>query len=181
MRLHRLWESSRAPHSLTCWWRETAWWSTSTPRSRSTAGRSTGSSTRSLEGKVSKSCSHTGGRYEVGCERRDDGRAHDHGPRSYLCLLYYCSRRFAWMNWKAAKNSAWDQTSYILEPKSEHSHTLWNLPALSNTSVQVRLPPNPLWDRHSWTAKAEDNTCWDEEWRPPHGQMVGFTDICYIY
>ena len=35
-----------------------------------------------MEGKVGKNPSHTGGRYEVGCERRDDGRAHDHGEKS---------------------------------------------------------------------------------------------------
>ena len=34
-----------------------------------------------MEGKVIKNSSHTGGRYEVGCEGRDDGRAHDHGER----------------------------------------------------------------------------------------------------
>ena len=95
-------------------------------------------------------------------------------PTSYLCLLYYyvSGALHEWIE-RMPKIQHGTKLHIFWSPKVS---TLWNLSALI-TSVQVRLPPNPLWDRHSWTAKAEDNTCWDEEWRPPHGQMVGFADI----
>ena len=46
MKMRRWCESSPAPRSLTCWWRGTRWWSTSTRRSRSTVVRNTASSTK---------------------------------------------------------------------------------------------------------------------------------------
>ncbi len=42
----RWWGSLPAPHSRTCWWRGTPSWNTFTPRSKSTAGKSTAWNTR---------------------------------------------------------------------------------------------------------------------------------------
>lgn len=86
MSLHRLWGSSRAQHSLTCWWRGTAWWSTSTPRSRSTAGRSMGSSTRWLLGKKVKLTPQTqvvDMRWGVRDEMTDEHMTTVRSPRSF--------------------------------------------------------------------------------------------------
>ena len=100
--LDRLYGSSQAPHSLICWWRGTAWWNTSTPRSRSTAGRNMGLSTRYsflLFSTQASNSSFTGGRYEVGCQRWDDGRAHDHREDFLLNVIHVRQsylRPFAW-------------------------------------------------------------------------------------
>ena len=113
-------------------------------------------------------------RWGVRDEMTDEHMTTVRSPPSYLCLLYNYvpGALHEWIE-RLPKIQHGTKLHLFWSPKVS---TLWNL---SNhiTSVQVRLSPNPLWDRHGWTAKAKDNTCWDEEWRPPHGQMVGFTDI----
>ena len=117
-------------------------------------------------------------RWGVRDEMTDEHMTTVRSPTTYLCLLYHYvpGALHEWIE-RLPKIQHGTKLHLFWSPKVS---TLWNL---SNhiTSVQVRLSPNPLWDRHSWTSKAEDNTCWDEEWRPPHGQMVGFTEISYIY
>ena len=95
---YRLSGFSRVPPSQTCWWRGTHWWSTCTPRSRSTAGRSTGWSTRWW----------TWG-----------GGSGMRWQTSTWPLLS------VWMNSEDVRSTAWGQTSFILVHKSELHKAFW--------------------------------------------------------
>ena len=94
----RWWEFSPVPPSLTCWWRGTPWWSGCTPRSRTTARRSTGWSSRWW----------TWG-----------------GGSGMRWPMSMPPQPSVWMSSEDVRSSVWDQTLSTLGPRNMDTGSHW--------------------------------------------------------